>query len=280
MTHETTDVSLLQAIAKTKPLIIGHRGASALAPENTLAAFKRALTDGAAGVELDVRLASDGVPVVVHDASLNRTGLREGRDEIVAKMTSHELGHTDVGSWFNSCHPQLASAEYSRQVVPTLAQIFDLFNKPANRSALIYVEMKTDKAEDTFVELAAAVARLINAHKIRSRVVVVSFNLKALAQIKKIDTGITTGALFEPRRNPVKAIRKHPMITAALECGADQILLHRLMATRRLVQLAEESNLRPVVWTVDDARWMQRRASSGIHALISNNPAKMMKLII
>jgi glycerophosphoryl diester phosphodiesterase len=277
MTHEATDFSLPQAIAKTKPLILAHRGASALAPENTVAAFERALKDGAAGVELDVRLASDSVPVVIHDASLRRTGLR---NEIVAKMTSHELGQTDVGSWFNSCHPQLASAEYSRQVVPTLAEIFDLFKKPAKRSTLIYVELKTDKAEDTFVELAAAVARLINAYKIRSRVVVVSFNLKALAQIKKIDTAIITGALFEPRRNPVKAIRKHPMITAALECGADQILLHRLMATRRLVQLAAESNLCPVVWTVDDARWMQRRASSGIHAFISNNPAKMMKLII
>ncbi|MDX6288867.1 MAG: glycerophosphoryl diester phosphodiesterase, partial [Blastocatellia bacterium] len=196
MTHEATDFSLPQAIAKTKPLILAHRGASALAPENTVAAFERALKDGAAGVELDVRLASDSVPVVIHDASLRRTGLR---NEIVAKMTSHELGQTDVGSWFNSCHPQLASAEYSRQVVPTLAEIFDLFKKPAKRSTLIYVELKTDKAEDTFVELAAAVARLINAHKIRSRVVVISFNLKALAQIKKIDTRIITGALFEPR---------------------------------------------------------------------------------
>lgn len=72
MTHEAADFSLPQAIAKTKPLIIGHRGASELAPENTLAAFKRALTDGAAGVELDVRLASDGVPVVIHDANLRR----------------------------------------------------------------------------------------------------------------------------------------------------------------------------------------------------------------
>ncbi len=277
MRHETTDFSLPHAASQTPLLIIGHRGASALAPENTVAAFEKALKDGAAGVELDVRLASDGVPVVIHDAGLRRTGLREG---IVAKMTSGELGQTDVGSWFNSSHPQLASAEYSRQAVPTLDQVFDLFGERANRSALIYVEMKTDKAEDTLAELAAAVAQLVNDPNIRKRVVVVSFNLKALIHIKRIDSGITTGALFEPRRNPAKAIRKHPMITAALDCGADQILLHRLMASTRLVQLAAENNLRPVVWTVDDVGWMQRQTSCGIHALISNNPAEMMRYLI
>ena len=258
-------------ISNTPPLIIGHRGASALAPENTVVAFARALTDGAAGVELDVRLASDGVPVVIHDASLRRTGLREG---VVAKMSSRELGQTDVGSWFNSNHPQLARAEHGRQAVPTLAQVFDFFSKRSNRSALIYVEMKTDKAEDTAVELAAAVVQLINHRRMRSRVVVVSFNLKALAQVKRIDSGIATGALFEPRRNPVKTIRKHPMITAALDCGADQILLHQLVATRRLVDLAGKNHLRPVVWTVDDPKWFRHHGSFGIHAVITNDPLK------
>jgi glycerophosphoryl diester phosphodiesterase len=252
-------------------LIIGHRGASALAPENTLVAFERALDVGAAGVELDVRLASDGIPVVIHDATLRRTGLIEG---VVARMPSIDLRHIDVGSWFNQAHPKLAHAEHTRQQLPTLDQVFDFLKRHPSRP-VIYVEMKTDKAEDTFVELAATVAQLINRHGLRKRVVVVSFNLKALAQIKMIDALISTGALFEPRRNTVKIIRKHPMITAALECGADQILLHRLIATRRMVDLARAGNLRPVVWTVDDPKWMRRAVSFGIHALITNNPATM-----
>ncbi len=234
------------------------------------------MTDGAAGVELDVRLAGDGTPVVIHDASLRRTGLREG---IVAKMTSRELGQTDVGSWFNSTYPLLARAEFSRQGVPTLAQVFDLFSKPSNGSYLIYVEMKTDKAEDTFVELAAAVVQLVNHRRMRSRVVIVSFNLKAIAQIKTIDSRIATGALFEPRRNPLKTIRKHPMITTALDCGAEQILLHRLIATRSLVSLAAKNYLRPVVWTVDDGKWIRRGKSLGVHGLITNNPGLMVASI-
>lgn len=264
---------LPDTISKTPPLIIGHRGASALAPENTLAAFKRALEDGAAGVELDIRLASDGVPVVIHDANLRRTGLREG---VVEKMTSTALGQTDVGSWFNSSYPRLARAEYSRQVVPTLDQVFDLFKTRSMRSALIYVEMKTDGAETNPVELAGGVVQLVNDRDLRSRVVVVSFDLKALAQIKKIDSAIATGALFEPGRNPVKTIRKHPIISAALECGSDQILLHRLIARRRLVDLATRNNLLPSVWTVDDLKWNRRATSFGIHALITNHPGLMM----
>jgi len=201
------------------------------------------LQDGAAGVELDVRLASDGVPVVIHDATLRRTGLREG---IVARMTSGELGQTDVGSWFNRAHPRLAEAEYGRQFVPTLDQVFGLFKKRDTRAEVIYVEMKTDKAEDTYIDLADSVAQLINDHHLRSRVVAVSFNLRLLAWIKLIYPSIATGALFEPRRNPIRMLRKHPMITAAVECGVEQILLHRLVATRRLVDLATESDLRPV----------------------------------
>ena len=221
---------------------------------------------------MDVRLAGDGVPVVIHDATMRRTGLCEG---IVARMTSGKLGQTDVGSWFNRTHPRLARAEYSQQLVPTLDQVFELLKNRPTRAETTYVEMKTDQAEDTYADLAGVVAQLVNAHRLRDRVVVVSFNLKAIALIKTIDSSISTGALFEPRRNPVKIIHRHPMVTAALECGADQILLHRLIATRRLVDLASENNLRPVVWTVDDPKWVRRRAGVGIHAVITNNPALM-----
>jgi glycerophosphoryl diester phosphodiesterase len=261
------------SISKNSPLIIGHRGASAVAPENTLVAFGRALDDGADGIELDVRLASDGIPVVIHDATLRRTGLAEG---VVAKLPSRQLCRTDVGSWFSQVHPQLGCSEYPRQFLPTLDQVFDLFKGHPSQPDVIYVELKTDKAEDTYVDLATSVTRLINRHGLHRRVVVVSFNLRALAHVKSGDSSIATGALFEPRRSPVKTVRKHPMISSALECGADQILLHRLIATRPMVDLAKASNLLPVVWTVDDPKWLARGASLGIQALITNNPATMV----
>ena len=81
-----------------KPLIIAHRGASALAPENTLAAFRRAIADSAEGLEFDVQLSKDNVPVVIHDFDLKRLGRREG---FVKDFTAEELQRIDVGSWFN-----------------------------------------------------------------------------------------------------------------------------------------------------------------------------------
>src|SRR2546428_12429927 len=104
MIHPLTQVVLTLMLrrppnirSKTSPLIIGHRGASALAPENTLSAFRKAFEAGAAGVELDVRLAGDGGPVVIYDATLRRTGLRDG---LVTRIASGELGQTDGGGLF------------------------------------------------------------------------------------------------------------------------------------------------------------------------------------
>jgi len=255
-----------------RPLIIGHRGASAVAPENTLAAFARALDDGADGVELDVRLARDGVPVVIHDATLRRTGLREG---IVAEMTSAELGKIDVGGWFNRANPQFTHKEYAGQFVPTLEHVFRFFNEEASRKAIIYVEMKTDKDEHSSNELAHSVVQSINEFEFRSRVVVVSFNLNALAFIKQIDAGICTGALFEPRHTARKLMSTRRTIASAIDSGADEILLNRLIVTRSSVLSARELNLRPVVWTVDQSKWIRWADMLGLHAIITNKPAEM-----
>lgn len=257
------------------PLVIAHRGASALAPENTLAAFALALASGADGVELDVRLARDGVPVVIHDSALRRTGMCEG---VVSKMTSKDLGRTSVGEWFNRAHPQLARDDYGREVIPTLEQVFNLFKKKTRAAPVIYAEMKTHKAGEANVDLPASVVKLINDHNLQNRVIVVSFNLKALTQIKYLDTSIRTGVLFEPKRSPSGILSGRRLIAAAVDAGANEILLHRLMATRRLVGLTLGRNLRPVVWTVDDPKWMDRAVRLGIHALITNKPAAMLQV--
>jgi glycerophosphoryl diester phosphodiesterase len=262
----------LSTVSANKPLIIAHRGASAIAPENTLAAFARSLGEGADGFELDVRLTRDGVPVVIHDATLRRTGLCEGS---ISEMTLKELSPISVGDWFNLTWPRLARADYSREVVPTLDQVLSLFRVqyPSDRSA-IYIEMKAEKGA---VEnaLPRSVVKLIVQHDLRARAVVVSFDLQALTQIKTIESAVRTGALFEPRRSAAKIMSGRPLIAAAVDCGADEILLHRLIATRRLVGLAAEKELRSVVWTVDDAKWLGRAGDMGIHALITNNPAQV-----
>ncbi|HEV2914492.1 MAG TPA: glycerophosphodiester phosphodiesterase family protein [Pyrinomonadaceae bacterium] len=256
----------MSSAARPLPLVIGHRGASAVAPENTLAAFERAMTDGADGIEFDVRLARDRVPVVIHDATLRRTGLMVGE---VASLASTELAVVDVGTWFNLRHPSRGQASYAEARVPTLAQVLELFRE---RDATLYVEMKCELNDGR--ALAGMVAQQVRAHSLLDRVIVESFNHDSILEIKRIDSSIRTAALFEPRlARPLPSARK--IIERAQACRADQLALHRLLAGRRLIEEAGRAGLATVVWTADNPSWVQRAKRYGVHAIITNNPALM-----
>jgi glycerophosphoryl diester phosphodiesterase len=253
------------------PLIIGHRGASAVAPENTLASFARAFRDGADGIELDVRLARDGVPVVIHDASVPHTRLRKRR---VARTRSDKLQQIDIGSWFNRAYRRLARLEYTRQTIPTLDDVFRLLANQSNKELVVYVELKAGRAGKKNDELAAAVVELVARHQLQRRVVAISFNLRTVAKIKQLDSSIRTGALFGPRQRAMKSTRQ--IIAAAIASGANEILLHHRIATKRIIDAAHESRLLTTVWTVDDPRWLARARSLQIGAIMTNHPAKML----
>lgn len=258
-------------VPRKSPLIIGHRGASAVAPENTLAAFARALDDSADGIELDVRLARDGVPVVVHDPTLLHTGSRKAR---VERLTSEALVKIDVGSAFNRKHPLLARVHYGRQTVPTLDAVFTFMANSSRPETLVYVEMKAVRKKKSNALLARAVVDLIRRHNFHRRAVVISFNLTTIAMVKKLDPSIRTGALFGPRQRAIGSRRR--IVSRTLKSGADEILLHHLIAGRGILSLARDAKLAPVVWTVDDPRWVSRAGQNGIHAIMTNNPAKML----
>lgn len=253
------------------PLIIGHRGASAVAPENTLASFARAFRDGADGIELDVRLARDGVPVVIHDATVPHTGLRKRR---VARTPSDKLQQIDIGSWFNRAYRRLARLEYTRQTIPTLDEVFRLLTNQPSKELIVYVELKAGRARKKNDELAAAVVELVDRHQLQHRVVVISFNLRTVAKIKELDSSIRTGALFGPRQRAMKSTRQ--IVAAAIAGGADEILLHHRIATKRIIAAAHRQKLTTAIWTVDDPRWLARARNLDISAIITNHPAKML----
>jgi glycerophosphoryl diester phosphodiesterase len=246
------------------PLILGHRGASAVAPENTLAAFAQAIDAGADGIEFDVRLSSDGVPVVIHDAALNRTGLVSG---LVRELTSAQLKEIDVGSWFKQ------SGAFTGEKLPTLEQVFDLF---AGKPVALYVEMKCDAGEGT--RLASAVVDQVHAQNMKDSVVVESFDLTAIQEIKRIDRSLKTAALFEPKLSkPISTLRAQTIINLARHHGADEIALHHTLARKGILERARKEGFEIVVWTVDDPIWIDRARACGIKALIANNPRPMVE---
>ena len=181
-----------------------------------------------------MRLAKDGVPVVIHDATLRRTGLTSGE---VANMTSRQLANVNVGSWFNRAHPPLAREEYEQQRVPTLSDVFQFLR---DKPGVIYVELKIDGA-DSSSDLVRAVADAIVQFGFQERVVVVSFELPAVTAIKSLNSSIRTGALFAPQRRPNVSWRAESILNAATDCGADELLPHRLLARPKLLEKARES---------------------------------------
>ncbi|CAN5364845.1 glycerophosphodiester phosphodiesterase [soil metagenome] len=250
-----------------RPLIIGHRGASAHAPENTLAAFQMAVDAGADGVEFDVQLSKDGVPVVIHDADLRRTGLRNG---MVADLTANELGNVDVGSWFNKKFPKRASVAFAAETVPTLLQVLELLKAP---DGLIYIELKC--GESDYAPLARAVCDVICDSPMLPRMIVKSFKLAAIPEIRHHLPEVQTSALFEPTIMDFLRRRKY-ILAIAHEFGAHQISVHYSLATRKLVSLAAEAGMPVTIWTVNDPKWVKRCLKLGIRSLITNYPAKLL----
>jgi glycerophosphoryl diester phosphodiesterase len=175
----------------------------------------------------------------------------------------------DAGTWFNLRRPEKARPEFARARIPTLAAVFDALRESG---ALLYVEMKCGPKDRA--ALAAEVAKLIRAFALAPRVIVESFDLAAIKEIKRIDAGLRTAALFDRKLSrPAPSARK--MIERALTCGAEEIALHYSLATRRTVQAAAERGLEIVVWTADNPAWVRRGAERNVRAIITNDPSRL-----
>ncbi len=249
------------------PLIIGHRGASTHAPENTLAALQMALDDGADGVEFDVQLASDEVPVVIHDTDLRRVA---GRNAVISDISSAELADIDVGSWFNAAFPERASASFSRETVPSLERVLGLLEVGTGP---VYLELKTDGGDPGL--LVKRVCETIHSSSVLPRLIVKSFCLDTLEKVRNELPDVDTAALFEPRVRSVLRPRAN-LIAMAVGCRANHISLHWSLVSRRLVEAADEAQMPITIWTVDNPRWIGKAVRMGITSLITNDPAKFI----
>lgn len=222
-----------------RPLIIGHRGASAEAPENTLAAFALAQAQGADGIEFDVQLSADGWPVVIHDLNLARTTSGQGR---VQQQTAAELQALDAGEG---------------QSIPTLDEVFEMLGP----NFLYNVELKTAVFRDD--GLAAAVADRIQAHHLERQTVVSSFNPWAVRWARRHLTHSTwvahlsykSGLKYKYLLSPSQAT--HP---------------HYRMVNANYMAWAKKLGWRVHVWTVDDPAEARGLADLGVHAIITNKP--------
>jgi glycerophosphoryl diester phosphodiesterase len=245
--------------ASPRPLVFAHRGGAALAPENTIAAFDNGLRLGADGLELDVRFSQDGVVVVHHDLTLDRTTDRRGE---VAAFTSHDLARVDAGHRFGAGddHPFRGHGVG----VPTLADVLARY-----RDCRIIAEMKLDTAE-----FAAAVVAVVRAAGAVDRVCLGSFGRKALRAARAMEPALATSAAREEVRWALyRSWCRWPVMRVGY---AGYQVPERAEATRivspRFVRDAHAAGLGVQVWTVNTEPDAQRLIGWGVDGLITDRP--------
>lgn len=239
---------------------IAHRGASAHAPENTIAALERAIVMGCDLVEVDVQRTRDGVLVLLHDLDLHRTTdvrhRRSGRTPWrVQDLTYAELLELDAGSWF---HPA-----YAEERIPTLEQAIDLLHhtgtglllevkKPALHPGIAVDVVNTLRRFPTFVREATAHGRLV----------VQSFDHGVMQQLASLEPGLRIGLLGRP------PARRLPRLAG----WAHQVNPRHRVATGAYVDAVHAAGLDCLVWTVDRAEDMERVLGLGVDGVITNRP--------
>jgi glycerophosphoryl diester phosphodiesterase len=262
----------------SRPLIVAHRGASAVAPENTMAAFRAGLDAGAEGVEFDVRLTKDDVPVVFHDATMQRVA---GIDARLGDLTFDELADVDVGSWFSDPKRRAGAGRspaaqpdrdrFAGQRISSLDEVLELF---ADAGGPVYVELKCDRPSDA-APLVAAACRAIKASPVPlSRVIVKSFELRALPIVGEDLPDVGRAALFAPKVG--RLLRPSMVVETALRHEATHLSLHRSLVGPRVLKHADAVGLPVTAWTVDSSAWLARRMNAGLFAVITNDPARLL----
>jgi glycerophosphoryl diester phosphodiesterase len=243
----------LQALQLPRPLTIAHRGDSAAAPENTLPALALALAAGADLVELDYHHSRDGVPVVMHDATLDRTTdavARWGRKNIRIDQTAAiDLQTLDAGGWFG---PAFAGTR-----VPLLADALDTIQR--GRATLI-----ERKAGD-----AATCAKLLRERDLINRVVVQSFDWEFLRALHALIPEQALGALG-PNRQEKPMSPAH--VAAVIDLGA-RVIVWNEVVTPEGIQAAHEGGLKVWIYTIDDPEKARALVALGVDGIITNKPA-------
>ena len=221
-------------------LRIGHRGARAYAPENTMTSFKKALEIGVDAVELDVRKTKDNQLVVVHDADVKRTTNGEG---MVSELTLKEIkGFSAEGG----------------EKIPTLEEALDFLDKKVK----VLIELKEAGVEKQ-------VLSVVHGKGMEKNVVIISFLEEVLKKVRELDKDVETGLIYVKHKNPVKA---------ALELKANYLIAFYKFTHSANVAKAHENGLKVVVWTINSLQEVEEYAAKGVDGIASDKPDILMQL--
>ncbi len=231
-----------------RPLVLGHRGASAHAGDNTIEAFELALAHGADGVELDVRFTADRHVVLHHDPDVAEMG----------PLVHHSFAEV------RRAHPEIPTLDEALAVLGDLIVNVEIKNSP------------TEPDHDAEHTMADAVARWVNRHELHERVVVTSFNPETVAAVREVDPIIVTGQLLNP------GIAVIDVVDWVADAGHGWIAPYVADVTPdagAVITAAHDAGLRVAVWTVDDPGDISTLGFAGVDAIISNDPLETLEVL-
>jgi len=238
-------------------LAIAHRGFSGGAPENTLAAFKRAMEVGSDMIELDVHLSKDGQVVVIHDDTLKRTTSGIGK---VADFSLRELKQLDAGKWFGS--------RFFGEKIPTLKEVLDL----TRGKIPVHIEMKEgDLGRYTITDLADRSLVEVEKAGLLDQVLFGSFSLSAVDRIRERNPRLPVALIYnKPWNVPQDATGGRP-IPVLSSSGK---VLNQANASK-----ARQQGMKVVVWTLDQEEHMEQFLDVGVDGIITNHPDRLIKIL-
>lgn len=230
-------------------LVIAHRGASGYAPENTVAAFRKAVAMGASFIETDLQLSRDARFVAIHDDTVDRTtGVRGS----VHNLTLAELRRLDAGSWFGS--------EFAGERIPTLEEVLDFAKQ---HDVVFYLELKPT---GSWGGEHALIGALRESGEI-ARTVVISFDASILAAVRKIEPTLMTGLLFDGQLEDP--------LGRAVEIGARQVVARSDLVTPRMLGQARRRDLQVVCWTVNHPAHMRLLIAAAVDGIMTDYPDRL-----
>lgn len=243
------------------PWVIGHRGAMGHAPENTMTSFEQALQLGADMLEFDVRLSKDGIPIIVHDANLDRTA---NRSLDVADLTAEDLDQLDAGSWFD--------LRFAGERIPRLSQLLKWAQAKKTKSKgkfAYFVELKVDGDEGRREQLIKAVLKDLKDAGALKRSILISFDEPSLVLTHRISPEVATGFLYSEFL--------HDALERAKRLKTNHLLPRKDRVTGDLVEEAHAAGMAVVAWTADRLDEFRKLVVWGVDGIATNYPDRLLE---
>ena len=254
-------------------IVIGHRGASGYAPEHTFASWDRAFEQGADYLEQDLQMTRDGVLVVLHDETMERTTGGACRSRGI-DMTLDEVQRCVVGTWFNALHPDRARAEFATERVRTLDEVLARYAERAS----FYIETKNPEEAPGMEE---ALLALLDKYELRAaaaqewRVLIQSFSERSLRKIHAMDPSLPLIQLLHARWETPRTVegRLREIATYAVGIGPSRTDLDAAV-----VRTARALCLEVHPYTVNEPAEMERLSALGVTGMFTDVPDRLLAL--